>query len=112
MQCCNCSSPEDLHLHYIIPLDKGGNDIPSNRVQVCGTCLQLLHPSLSSLIKKGLDKTEKKIGRPQVSSDRLERAITLYRETNTPVHEIIKQTGISQGSLYRYLNENGLKRLK
>ena len=37
-RCINCGSTDDLEIHHVIPLEIGGNDIPSNMVVLCYDC--------------------------------------------------------------------------
>lgn len=110
MTCCNCSATTNLYPHYIVPLEKGGRDIPTNRVHLCRDCRALLFPSISRYIKSGLKVSDRPNGRPRVREDKIGEALMLYAETNTPVHEIIERTGVSQGTLYRHLRANKMRR--
>ena len=43
MNCINCGSNENIHLHHVVPLALGGNDVSSNKVPLCGKCHALVH---------------------------------------------------------------------
>lgn len=36
--CCNCGSDKDIEWHHIVPIEIGGNDVPSNIVPLCYDC--------------------------------------------------------------------------
>lgn len=36
--CCNCGSSDEIEWHHIVPIEIGGNDIPSNIVPLCYDC--------------------------------------------------------------------------
>ena len=40
--CCNCRSNIDIHEIYVVPLEYGGKDIPTNKRYICGKCKSLL----------------------------------------------------------------------
>lgn len=52
-RCVNCGLDEKLKIHYIVPLELGGNDIDSNKVLLCTDCY-----------KKATAPRVKKVGRP------------------------------------------------
>jgi len=59
-------------------------------------------------VKEGLASAKargKKLGRPTVSSDVITSALRLYDTNEWSVKDIIKTTGVSQGSLYRAVNK-------
>ena len=49
-------------------------------------------------------------GRPKVSKDKLDAAISLYVNSDTSVRQIEKTIGISRGTLYKELKARGLSR--
>ena len=52
-RCVNCGLDEKLKIHYIVPLELGGNDIDSNKVLLCSDCY-----------KRATAPRVKKVGRP------------------------------------------------
>ena len=42
-KCINCGRTDNLSYHHVVPLSKGGNDIPSNIVPLCPECHALAH---------------------------------------------------------------------
>ena len=69
---------------------------------------QLERDLLVQRVQEGLTaskKRGKKLGRPQADSSTVQQALGYYDTGNYTVAEIIKLTGISQGTLYRKINE-------
>ncbi|WP_399631686.1 recombinase family protein [Sporosarcina sp. SG10008] len=59
-------------------------------------------------VKEGLASAKargKKLGRPTVDSDVITSALRLYDSNEWSIKDIIKTTGVSQGSLYRAINK-------
>jgi DNA invertase Pin-like site-specific DNA recombinase len=69
---------------------------------------QLERDMIVSRVKEGLEsakKRGKKLGRPTVDDDTITSALRLYDTGEWSVKDIIKTTGVSQGSLYRAINK-------
>lgn len=67
---------------------------------------------IAERIKEGQNASKKRgkhIGRPKVDSEKLEIALRMHESGDYSVKEIIQTTGISQGSLYKAINERKLK---
>lgn len=45
-QCGNCGSPNNLHVHHIVPLSKGGSNRLTNLRTLCEQCHKKLHPHM------------------------------------------------------------------
>ena len=63
---------------------------------------------LAERVREGLEASKKRgtrLGRPTVDNDLVERSLRLYDSGEWSIKEIIKTTGISQGSLYRAINK-------
>ena len=45
-KCGNCSSSDNLHVHHIIPVSKGGSSELGNLRTLCEDCHKLLHPHM------------------------------------------------------------------
>jgi len=64
--------------------------------------------------KEGLKSARargRKGGRPKVNQKNISRAINLYYTEEYSVNDIVKMTGISKATLYRYLNQDEIKRV-
>jgi len=42
-KCCYCGNPQNLHIHHILPVYKGGTDTIGNLECVCKKCHYELH---------------------------------------------------------------------
>ena len=45
-RCGNCGSTNNLHVHHIVPMSKGGSNILSNLRTLCEDCHARLHPHM------------------------------------------------------------------
>lgn len=45
-KCGNCEQANDLHVHHIIPLSRGGSNRITNLITLCKKCHSLLHPHM------------------------------------------------------------------
>jgi hypothetical protein len=45
VHCAICKTQDNLQIHHLIPLNKGGKDIPENRVTLCKKCHNSRHLS-------------------------------------------------------------------
>ncbi|TKA00661.1 recombinase family protein [Bacillus thuringiensis] len=65
--------------------------------------------------KEGLEEsknTGNKIGRPNLEKEKLLIALRIYDSDQYSIKESIKETGISQDSLYRAINKRKLEETK
>lgn len=63
-------------------------------------------------VKEGLEaskKRGKKLGRPNLGKEKLSIALRMYDSKEYSIKEIVEGTGISQGSLYRAINQRKLE---
>lgn len=91
-KCVNCWATEDLEIHHIVPLSRGGNDIASNLAYLCVSCHCKAHGIKwgGGGRNAGRPKSEK----PWNYKDVLTRYIT-GRISSVRVHE---ELGLSKGS--------------
>jgi len=54
--CRNCGSNEDLHVHHIVPISNGGNDIESNCVVLCSSCHGRTHDKRLENTREGVKR--------------------------------------------------------
>ncbi|MGF9815539.1 recombinase family protein [Bacillus toyonensis] len=78
--------------------------------------LDILHMiqqfEIAERVKEGLEaskKRGKKLGRPKLEKDKLSIALRMYDSKEYSIKEIVEATGISQGSLYRAINQRKLE---
>ena len=54
--CANCGSTENLQLHHVVPLAKGGTNNESNLITLCGDCHAKVHNFKTILTKEWKEK--------------------------------------------------------
>lgn len=65
-------------------------------------------------VKEGLQSAKargKVLGRPKMDNDKLGNALRLYDSGEWSIKDIVKTTGVSQGSLYRAINKRKAKEI-
>lgn len=68
---------------------------------------QLERDLIAQRVKEGLQSAQKRgkhLGRPKVDEDKIKNALRLYDSGEWSIKDIISTTGISQGTLYRSIN--------
>lgn len=81
-------------------------------LQMMVVCAELERNLIAERIKEGIEaskKRGKRVGRPRVDPDKLKIALRMYDSGDYSIKEIIKTTGVSQGSLYRAIDKRKLK---
>lgn len=48
-KCQNCGTTKNLVPHYIVPLNRGGRDVSTNKATLCEDCHKLTSSSLSQI---------------------------------------------------------------
>lgn len=84
-------------------------------LQMMAVCAELERNLIAERVKEGLEackKRGKKLGRPKVDQEQLEIALRMYDSKEYSIKEIVKATGISQGTLYNAINKRKAKQLK
>lgn len=115
MNCINCGSNENIHLHHVVPLALGGNDISSNKVPLCGKCHALVHGfkdrgvHWKELQRAGIEKTKaegKNYGRPSKKKPNNWNIIyEKYIKKENTATELIKMCNVSKTTFYKWLKE-------
>ena len=113
-RCINCGSTEELELHHVMPLEIGGNDIPSNMVVLCYDCHKAVTHFQLLLMTAGRKHTAG--GRPRKIPDNYEEILDRYVRCEFGTKECVKQLRLSGGShisdnpWYReYTQKRGIK---
>lgn len=88
--CANCQEDvgETIQFHHIVPQAIGGKDIITNIVPLCTKCHCMLHGITNdkgilrhgTLAKKSAELHGKKVGRPPMSQDLIDKAIELVNQ--------------------------------
>ena len=97
-------------INFVSLKEKIDGNTPSGKAMVgmFAVMAQLERDLLVQRVQEGLTaskKRGKRLGRPQTDSSTVQQALGYYDTGNYTVAEIIKLTGISQGTLYRKINE-------
>lgn len=83
-KCVNCGSTNGIVYHHIVPVELGGNEVPSNIAVLCSVCHGKVHYGKDGvmdhgqLIKSGQQRARmsgKTIGRKPADGERIMRAI-------------------------------------
>ena len=113
--CINCQQNKnnEIIFHHIVPLSLGGKDILSNIVPLCSDCHSLIHfgakknISHSSLIKKGLQKSTKRNGRPPITKDTIPQDFKEYypliKNKQKNISEAARELHHSRTTIYKYI---------
>lgn len=70
---------------------------------------------IAERVKEGLEaskKRGKKLGRPKLEKEKLSISLRMYDSKEYSIKEIVEGTGISQGSLYRTINQRKLEEIQ
>lgn len=110
-ECVNCGTTENLEIHHIVPLSRGGNDIESNLVYLCSECHCKAH---------GIKVRNKGEGRPRKDApynyrEVLTRYITGKIDSNRVKDELRLANGSRIAELWYYkqfLEEMGIKEVE
>lgn len=102
----------------IIPLELGGNDVPTNYAPICEDCLNMIQEAKANklhkkneAIVKGLQKAKKKgktLGRPTISHEDIPEEVKglflEYQWGYCTKADIIRKTGLSRPTIYKYID--------
>ena len=114
--CINCQQDKqnEIIFHHIIPISIGGQDILSNIVPLCEKCHSLVHfgkeknISHSELIKEGLKKTNKRIGRPSCTIDNIPENFKNYyyliKSGQKNITTAARELQCSRTTIYKYIH--------
>ena len=68
---------------------------------------QLERDLIAQRVQEGLESAKKRgkqLGRPKVDKDKINNALRLYDSGDWSIKDIVSTTGVSQGTLYRHIN--------
>ncbi|MED3395461.1 MULTISPECIES: recombinase family protein [Bacillus] len=77
-------------------------------LQIMCVIAELERNLIAERVKEGLEaskKRGKKLGRPKLEKEKLSIALRMYDSKEYSIKEIVEGTGVSQGSLYRAINQ-------
>ncbi len=97
-KCVNCGSTKGIVYHHIVPVEFGGNEVPSNIAVLCSVCHGKVHYGEDGVIDHGMlvrsgqqraRANGKRIGRKPADGERIMRTIA---ERSTQFNENSKTT--------------------
>lgn len=115
-KCINCGSTKGIVYHHIVPVEYGGNEVPSNIAVLCSVCHGKVHYGKSGvidhgeLVKSGQMRAKAMgvtIGRKPADGEKIMRAIA-EQSTQFNVYslttetEIMEQLGIKNVCYHKY----------
>ena len=97
-------------INFVSLKEKIDGNTPSGKAMVgmFAVMAQLERDLLVQRVQEGLTASKKRgkvLGRPKADANKVEQALSMHESGNYTVPEIIRLTGISQGTLYRALAE-------
>jgi hypothetical protein len=117
LTCDTCGKTTDeITTHHVLPRGLGGTDLPSNMVEICVDCHNLIHNRengySSNLIKLGLKKAKdrgQKLGPPIKITDHIYTKCIALRKGGASYIEISQILGISNATAHKIIMENKAK---
>lgn len=83
-ECVNCGSTVGLVYHHIVPVELGGNEVPSNIAVLCSVCHGRVHYGKDGeinhgdLVRSGLKRAKSsgvKLGKPSADYDKIMKLV-------------------------------------
>lgn len=116
-KCQNCNSREFLHIHYIVPLDRGGFNRLSNMAVLCDECISSMKRTTVHLDnvrsrQQAVDSLPANIEKRKKEQEKAEferniaHALSLYHnkeENGYTIQMILDESGVSKSALYKRL---------
>ena len=107
-KCANCGATKNLTYHHIVPVSRGGNDVPSNIAVLCPACHAKVHYEKDGtighgdLVREWIERAKMKgvkIGRPSVDHEKVLRLIAEKSTQFNPLSmttetEIMEMAGV------------------
>ena len=115
--CCNCGSDKDIEWHHIVPIEIGGNDVPSNIVPLCYDCHKAV--THNQLLIATAGRKHDKGGRKRAIPENYKEILDDYFTCKIGKAEAAKRLGwenrsnFADSDWYReYKQECGIKRFR
>lgn len=101
---------EETGIQFISLTENMDTRNPTGKAMLQMLCViaELERNLIAERVKEGLEaskKRGKKLGRPKIEKEKISIALRMYDSNEYSIKEIIEGTGISQGSLYRAINQ-------
>lgn len=120
-ECANCGETNDLDIHHIVPLAKGGTNRISNLVMLCLECHGKIHGvnrvKHKELQRLGIEKAKErgvykgKSKKYTETNESMKQALELFKDRKNngyTVKKICNETGVSRTVLYEIAKEKGI----
>ena len=120
-ECVNCGSTNELHLHHIVPIAKGGTNKLSNIAVLCVGCHSKVHnidyKQHSELTRLGMEtarlngkqiggvKGKKLVTKKSVEAKKQIQKYSKEFDGTLKDHEVMKLVGVARNSYYKYKKE-------
>ncbi|MEW9576690.1 recombinase family protein [Bacillus toyonensis] len=101
---------EEMSIHFVSLTENMDTGNPTGKAMLQMLCViaELERNLIAERVKEGLEaskKRGKKLGRPKLEKEKISIALRMYDSKEYSIKEIVEATGISQGSLYRAINQ-------
>ncbi|HDX9614537.1 TPA: recombinase family protein [Bacillus toyonensis] len=105
---------EEIGIQFVSLTENMDTGHPTGKAMLQMMCViaELERNLIAERVKEGLEASKrrgKKLGRPKLEKEKLSIALRMYDSKEYSIKEIVEATGISQGSLYRAINQRKLE---
>ena len=109
---------EETEIQFVSLKENMDTRTPTGKAMLQMMCViaELERNLIAERVKEGLEaskKRGKRLDRPKLEKEKLSIALRMYDSPHfpdgTPIKEIVEGTGVSQGSLYRAINQRKLE---
>ncbi|MEB9975402.1 recombinase family protein [Bacillus cereus] len=105
---------EEIGVQFVSLKENMDTGTPTGKAMLQMMCViaELERNLIAERVKEGLEaskKRGKKLGRPKLEKEKLSIALRMYDSKEYSIKEIVEGTGVSQGSLYRAINQRKFK---
>ncbi|MGM2821244.1 recombinase family protein [Bacillus cereus group sp. Bce001] len=108
---------EEIGIQFVSLKENMDTRTPTGKAMLQMMCViaELERNLIAERVKEGLEaskKRGKKLGRPKLEKEKLSIALRMYDSKQYSIKEIVEGTGISQGTLYRAINQRKLEEIQ
>ncbi|EOO60126.1 hypothetical protein IKE_06013 [Bacillus cereus VD196] len=105
---------EEIGIQFVSLKENMDTATPTGKAMLQMMCViaELERNLIAERVKEGLEASKKrgqKLGRPKLEREKLSIALRMYDSKEYSIKEIVEGTNISQGSLYRAINQRKLE---
>ncbi|EEM14177.1 Resolvase [Bacillus pseudomycoides DSM 12442] len=108
---------EEVGIQFVSLKENMDTGTPTGKAMLQKMCViaELERNLIAERVKEGMEASknrEKKLGRSKLEKEKLSITLRMYDSKEYSIKEIVEGTGISQGSLYRAINQRKLEETK